>query len=35
MLAPPFIVTGEEIGEIVTRFTAALERVEVDASSRV
>ena len=35
MLAPPFIVTEEEIGEIVARFTAALERVDVDASSRV
>jgi adenosylmethionine-8-amino-7-oxononanoate aminotransferase len=35
MLAPPFIVTEEEIGEIVARFTAALERVDADASSRV
>ena len=35
MLAPPFIVTEEEIGEIVARFTAALERVDVDASSGV
>jgi adenosylmethionine-8-amino-7-oxononanoate aminotransferase len=31
MLAPPFVVTEAEIGEIVSRFTAALERVEVDA----
>ena len=35
MLAPPFTVTDAEIGEIVTRFTAALDRVDVDASSRV
>jgi hypothetical protein len=31
MLAPPFIVTEEEIGEIVSRFSVALEKVEVDA----
>jgi adenosylmethionine-8-amino-7-oxononanoate aminotransferase len=31
MLAPPFVITEEEIGEIVSRFTAALEKVEVDA----
>jgi adenosylmethionine-8-amino-7-oxononanoate aminotransferase len=35
MLAPPFTITDAEIGEIVARFTAALERVDVDASSRV
>ena len=32
MLAPPFVITREEIGELVSRFTAALEQVEVDAS---
>jgi adenosylmethionine-8-amino-7-oxononanoate aminotransferase len=26
MVAPPFIVTEEEIGEIVSRFTKALEK---------
>jgi adenosylmethionine-8-amino-7-oxononanoate aminotransferase len=31
MLAPPFVVTEEEISEIVSRFTTALEKVEVDA----
>jgi adenosylmethionine-8-amino-7-oxononanoate aminotransferase len=28
MLAPPFVVSQEEIGEIVSRFSAALERVQ-------
>jgi adenosylmethionine-8-amino-7-oxononanoate aminotransferase len=31
MVAPPFVVTEEEIREIISRFTAALEKVEVDA----
>jgi adenosylmethionine-8-amino-7-oxononanoate aminotransferase len=32
MLAPPFVITEEEIGQIISRFTTALEKVEVDAS---
>jgi adenosylmethionine-8-amino-7-oxononanoate aminotransferase len=35
MIAPPFIVTEEEIGEIVTRFVAALKKTTEGLKVRV
>jgi len=35
MVAPPFIVTEAEIGEIVSRFTTALEKTISKVKARV